>query len=431
MTTVTAPASLLDPTGKTDVADKLKGWIATVPNGTGVQDMTRAVIPPGTYLHEGGVAGAVTFGKRFVSLEAPGATFVQRMKKPFVVKADPSNGSGDVAGKWHIVYWPTQTVTRTFDGWLAGGSAFQRATAKCKLLNRARSFFGLRKCEAVRLRGVKLVGGAGPTPAFDKDYEAQNGIGNYGSRDIELDDCDVSQMWGNGVECNRYVEDDGTYTASLRFWAHDSGFSGFGRQAASLSYGGRFIYERCDVAGSPYGRSLFDMEPTTNRNDPTLGATVEGVYVLDCNIGVHRLGMMAAGLTIGDVRAIRVAGCRGIAIGTSGTMFARAVIFEDNVSTDTDSSPNMCKFARGPDWGAQYVIVRRNRDHYLSDAGVKMHDGQGNGGVTNYLVEANDFRGRGPTSAPAAQFIDYNDPPWSGKFVPFALPTPAHALRDL
>jgi hypothetical protein len=419
---VTAPTSLLDPTGKTDVADKLQKWIGGLPNGTSVNDMTTAVIPPGVYLHEGGSAGAVTFGKRFFSLEASGATFVQRTKKPFAVVPDPSNGNSNVAGLWDIVYKPTNAVTRTFDGWLAGATAYQRATDKCKLLNRGRSFFSLRKCLAVRLRGIKTIGAAGLDPSYNDDYEAQNGINVHGCLDTELDECDVRQMFGNGLEANAFIESNGAYTAPLGLWVHDSNFSDFGRQAASLTYGGRFIWERCDLAGSVNGRSLIDMEPTTNRNPSGQDATVEGLYVLNCSVGKHRLGMVAAGLTNGDVRAIRVAGCRGQSIGISGTSFARAVIFEDNADTDTWSSPNMCKFAMGPQWGSQNIIVRRNKNIRVTEAVVKFHEG--NGGVQNYLVAENECGGR-------PQFIDYNRPPWSGKFIPFTLPTPAHALRDL
>lgn len=430
MTTTVTAAGLFDPTGVDDIADALAAWINRVPDGTGAHDLTRVVLPPGTYRNEGGLAGAVTCGSiHDVSFDCPGVTFVQRTKKPFVVKVDPSNGNENSAGRWNIIYTPTNVAKATYEGWLAGAPAFERATAKAKLLNRGRSFFRLRKCERVRLRGMKIRGGAGTAPAYSADYEAQNGVNVHGSLDCELDDVEIGQTWGNGIEANAYVEDDGTYTAPLGLWVHDSALLSFGRQAASLTYGGRFIFERCDLGGS--ARSLIDMEPTTNRNDPALNATVQGVHVLGCNIGPHRLGMIAAGLTNGDVRGIRVAGCRGFGIGTSGTSYAQGVIFEDNVSTDSDSTPNPFKFAKGPQWGGKNLIVRRNRDWYVSEAGVQFHDGQGGGGCTNYLVEDNDFRGRGQSSAPQRQFIDNNRPPWSGKFVPFDLPTPAHALRDL
>lgn len=428
MTTFTAPTSLLDPTGKTDVSDKLSAWLNNVPDGASVNDMTRAVIPPGTYLVEGGLAGAVTLGAmNCISIEAPGATFVQRLKKPFRVQADPSNPTANPAGKWNVVYIPTNAVKLSMDGWLNKASAQDRITDKCWKLNRSRSVFRLNKCNRTRLLGLKVVGGSGTDNVFDADYEAQNIVTNYGCRDLELDDCDLGESFGNVIECNAYYENDGSYTAPIGLWAHDSGFHDADRQIMSLSYGGRFTVERCDLGGS--GRSLIDMEPTTDRNDPSFSATVDGVYVLSCNIGKHRLGMMAAGLTHGDVRAIRVAGCRGIGIGTSGTMYARAVIFEDCTDTDTDSSPNACKFAMGPAWGARNVIVRRMKNFYLSESLVKFHEGDG--GAQNYSVSDNDCRGRGATSAPVPQFIDYQQPPWSGKFVPFSLPTPAHALRDL
>lgn len=423
MTTVTCPAGLLDPTGKDDVADKLRGWLATVPSGESATDMNHAVIPPGTYRNEGGIGGAVTMtGKANVSLDMSGVHFVQRTKRPFAVIADPSNGTENPAGRWNIVYTPTLATKATFEGWTNKVSAQERANAKCKLLNRERDFFKFNKCVRVRLRGARMTGGAGIDPTFDKDFEAQNGVGFYGSVDCELEVV-IEQVWGNGIEANRYDESDGSYLPTVGLWVHDGSISDCGRQALSLSYGRAFTVERCDLAGSVNGRSLIDMEPTTDRNPPGQEATVQGVYVIDNRIGKHRLGMIAAGLTIGDVRNIYVARNVGNSIGISGTSVARRVIFEDNTDTDRDSSPNMCKFLRGPHGGEDY-IVRRNRGLRLTEAVVKFHDGGANGGCTNYLVADNDAGGR-------PQFIDNNVPKWSGKFVPFTLPIPAHALRDL
>lgn len=412
-----APSSLLDPTGTNDVADKLRSWLATVPNGY------RAVVSPGTYRHEGGVAGAVNMtGKLDVSLDWGGVKFIQKTKRPFVVVADSSNGNKTPGGRWNIIYGPTGAFKTYYEGWVNGVSAYDRAMDKRWDLNRARSFFKFNKCARLSLLGVSIIGAAGIDPAFSDDVESQNAIGWYGSLDCEMGDIDFRNLYGNGYEANRYDDPNGVYVPTKRLWCHDGNISDCGRQAMSLSYGGDYIVERMDLAGSIYGRALIDMEPTTNRNPDGQSATVQGVYVIDNHIGKHRLGMVAAGLTRGDVADIYVARNVGAAISTSGTMYARRVIYEDNTDTDADIPPNMCKFAMGPQWGARDVIVRRNKSR-VSESGVKFHDGQGSGGVVNYYVANNDFGGK-------PQFVDYNVPKWSGTFQPFSLPLPAHALRD-
>ncbi len=426
---VRVPASLLGPSGSNvDIADKLANWLrsgANVPSGPSATEMTRVVLPTGVFRNEGGTVGAVTLD-RWKNVKLEGNThFVQRTRKPFVVVADPSNGSLSPTGKWNIWYTPTSTLKLTYEGRVAGADAFERANDKCWSLNRARDFFRLRKCERVCI-ALKMTGCAGLDPPFNANYEAQNGLSVYGCKDIEVTGR-IDQTLGNGVEGNFFREPDGFYTPTSGLWIHDAYIHHFGRQVGSFTYGGNYIVERCDMGNT--GRSMIDMEPTTNRNPPGQEATVEGVYILNNVIGSHRLGMVAAGFTHGDVRNIRVAGNRGKGIGTSGVMFSRRVIYEDNVDTDRDQSPNAVNFAKGPDWGGEDIIVRRNTNHNISEAGAKFHGG--NGGCTNYLAVDNDFRRDGSTSRAMPQFLDTNVPKWSGTFTPFSLPTPPHALRDL
>ncbi len=430
---VRVPVSVLGPSGSNiDIADKLANWLrqgANVPHGASVTNRTRVILPPGVFRHEGGSAGAVHLDKwQNVILEGDNTQFVQRSRRPFVVIADSSNVSLDPVGKWNIWYTPTNILTIGYVGTVAGHSAFDRATDKCWTLNRARSFFRLRKCVLTSIgEGIRMTGCAGLDPVFNKNYEAQFGVGFYGCVECELGNGVIEQTLGNAVEGNRFNETDGSYTATSKLWVHGMNMHHFGRQVASLTYGGKYILERNDMGNT--GRSLIDMEPTTNRNPDGQGATVEGIYVLNNTIGTHTLGMIAAGETHGDVRWIRVAGNKGRGIGTSGRCVASGVIFEDNVDTDNDQSPEMCRFGSGVLWGGDNYIVRRNVNYDISETGVRF-DGA-NGGCTNYLVIDNNFRRDGATSRVMPQFRDYAVPPWAGTFKPFALPTPSHRLRDL
>jgi len=215
-------------------------------------------------------------------------------------------------------------------------------------------------------------------------------------------------------------------------------------------------------------RSLIDCEPTTNavgdrrftytagdindiveefpdtRTQPT--QTVDGLYIMDNRIGSHGLGALALHPFVKNVRYARN---RGFQIGITSVCFAENIIIEDNVETSHEISPHAFIFARstggdtsvgnwgdvGDDFGGRNVLVRRNNMPGASHFEL-VKFGPANGGVHNYLVQNNVYTGTtspGHDGGGGAQWWDETDPDWiaSHPFVPFTVPAPKHALRDL
>jgi hypothetical protein len=254
------------------------------------------------------------------------------------------------------------------------------------------------------------------TTGYDPDYESQDAMVWRGCIDCEVGDVTIEKFWGNGMEMQPFVENDGSYTATKGLWVHDSKLQNFGRQTLSLTYGGTAIIE--DTYLGETSRSLIDCEPTTARVDPSLTYTMQDVHLLRLTIGYHRLGMFSAHEGLGKVH---IDGASGRAIGTSGTAVVSEFIAENCVEHPTDNSTYSWEFAAGTNVGGHSIVVKNNSGDGARTAVV--HFKADNGGCDNYQVFGN-LAGAG-----VAQVKD--DGTWAGTFVPFTLPVPAHALRDL
>lgn len=374
---------------------------------------------------------------------------------------------------WNIIYTPTGAIRTAFTGQdpNTNDTAYTQAIDKLADLSRARSMFQLTKCQRTVFRGIRFTGSYNQayigTGGYVPELEAQDCVDWEGLTDCEVDSCWVEKFYGNGLEAQQFTEDDNSLVASIGLWVHDSHFSNFGRQISSLTYGGHYIYEDSYLGES--ARSGIDCEPTTNRVDPSLRATVDGVFFMNCTIGQHGLGLFS----LHEIAYV-YAGCNKGAtgntgqIGTSGTAvvdFIRAEFNNDGGPTST----SRWTFAEGESAGGQSIDIHFNdsptsgptvrllvlsgydnqADYMIGDivqvAGIKYISRTGNVHTAN--------RGNPPASSPAdwanrgavtncgnyrsvgntggtQQLID-NNPSGGGVYVPFRLPVPAHALRDL
>jgi hypothetical protein len=193
----------------------------------------------------------------------------------------------------------------------------------------------------------------------------------------------------------------------------------------SLTRGGEFIIEDCWLGGS--FRSLIDAEPVSNSVFGDLTAPVDGIYVLDCTIGSHVLGILA--LHAGS-RNVLMRNCDGVEIVSSGVIIADHVIIENCNETSSDVPAYAFQFAGlahddennnvGQDWGGHDFIVRNNVKK-VSVSGCNIH-----AGCVRYSITGNNFGGKAQ-----ATFAGDLIPAVSSDFVSFTLPIPVHDLRVL
>jgi hypothetical protein len=328
------------------------------------------------------------------------------------------------ADQWNVNYSPTNVVAQSFTGTYALGSyAYDQAVKSAFDKNRARTMFVMAKNTRLRIRGAQFTGPypfvydpSLKTTGYDPDYESQDAMVWRGCVDCEVGDVTIEKFFGNGMEMQPQVENDGSYTATKGLAVYNSHLANFGRQSLSLTYGGTAIIEDTYLGES--SRSLIDCEPTTSRVDPSLTYTMQDVHLLRCTIGYHHLGMFSAHEGLGKVHILS---CKGRAIGTSGPAVVSEFIAENCTEAPTDNSTYSWDFKAGVNVGGHSIVVKNNSGDGARTAVV--HFGGDNGGCDNYQVTGN-LAGAG-----VAQVKD--DGPWAGTFVPFTLPIPAHALRDI
>ena len=143
------------------------------------------------------------------------------------------------------------------------------------------------------------IHGANPYAGLDDRAYVEGLVGQYGvalegATDVELDNLNVHDVYGDFV----YVSRNEARRWTEGVWIHDSTFARSGRQGITVVAGRDVVIERNTITDAR--RASIDLEP----NSPSWGA--ENIHIIDNQIGPGRLLFVAAG-GLGPVNRVVIA----------------------------------------------------------------------------------------------------------------------------
>jgi hypothetical protein len=232
-TTVQVPSNI-DATGATDVTEQLNAWLASVPNG-------RVILFPRDAVYR--VEKTLLIQNRADLLfDGQGATLIVNDPQPF-----------------------------------AGSSA-----------NRSRAHITLMGGERIAFRNLKFRG-ANPEREWVVDLEAQHAFNVRGTRDLIIENCEMTETYGDGV-----------YLASSanRVKIRNNRIHNVGRQGIALTSAHDVLIENNHI--HDIRRGIIDLEPNS------ASGWIYRVRIQNNKIGDHRLQFLPAGGGPGYVEFIEV-----------------------------------------------------------------------------------------------------------------------------